>query len=582
MNHILSTLKKHVVKTFTAVLMLLGLLAWQQGWLSPAVEVKYKTVKLDKGTVTATVSASGTITPVSSVQVGSQVSGQMKAVLADFNTEVKAGQIIARIDPEIFEYRVRQAQADVDSARAQQLVAQSTLSARMADLSRAQVNFIEANADAARKTLLFNKQFISSAERDKANSLVKTQEEDLKTAKANIDVAQAQVKSAESTIKQRLAGLDSAKADLSRTVIKSPVDGIVIKRSIENGQTVAASLSSPELFVIAKNLRDMQVETAIDESDIGKIKPGMKATFTVDAFNSRTFTGEVSQVRKAAQTVQNVVTYIAVISFSNTDGVLLPGMTANARVVISERSNALRVANAALRFKPTIVEDKALDKSSNKPSTGPVPSSTANAAGGGPAGASGSDFGGAASSPRSDNNLRTGSNVGVGSGAGSSPGAGGLRQYRDRLEKELALNEAQKKQLDSIYAGMRDRFTAVRDLPEELRPKAMSNIRADLREQTLAILSATQKTLFEAINAEITASRSNGTTGTSRAQLWVLDPTTGKPKSVAVRIGVSDGSMTEIVNAPDALKEGMDVLSGVQSSQNSKSPANSSLPRSPF
>ncbi len=557
MNTLWAFCKKRWLWLMTAIALLLGGAAWQQGWLSPKAEVKYKTVKLDKGTITATVSASGTITPVSSVQVGSQVSGQIKELRVDFNSEVKAGQIIARIDPEIFEYRVRQAQADVDSARAQQLVAQSTLSARRADLSRAEVNFIEAKSDAQRKQTLFEKQFISSADRDKSASLVKTQEEDLKTARANIAVAEAQVKSAESTTKQRVAGLDSAKGDLGRTIIKSPVDGIVIKRSIETGQTVAASLSAPELFVIAKNLRDMQVETAIDESDIGKIRTGMRATFTVDAFSGRSFSGEVSQVRKAAQTVQNVVTYIAVISFSNTDGVLLPGMTANARIVINERTDVLRVANAALRFKPAAADDKPGDKAGS---------------------ANSSSAGSSAAAPRPQG--QPGAGGGQGAGGPGGPG-GALRAYRERLEKEVAMTDAQKKQLEDLYAGMRDRFAAIRDLPEDVRPKAMANIRSDLREKTAAMLTAEQKPKFEAINAEIDAARSAGGGGApARGKLWVLDEV-GKPKSIDIRTGASDGSLTEILNPPDTLKAGAEVLSGVQAAGSAK-PAAGGMPRSPF
>jgi HlyD family secretion protein len=542
MNGFIAFCKKRWLWLAAAALLIAGGSAWTQGWLAPKTEIKYKTVKLDKGLITATVSASGTINPVSSVTIGSQVSGQMKAVLADFNTEVKAGQIIARIDPEIFEYRVRQAQADVDSARAQQLVAQSTLSARRADLSRAEVNFGEAKSDVVRKRTLFDKQFISSADLDKANSLVKTVEEDLKTAQANIAVAQAQVKSAESSTKQKIAGLDSAKGDLSRTVITSPVSGVVIKRSIEVGQTVAASLSAPELFVIAKNLQDMQVDTAIDESDIGKIKPGMKATFTVDAFAGRSFTGEVSQVRKAAQTVQNVVTYIAVIAFSNTDGVLLPGMTANVRVVTNERTNVLRVPNAALRFKPAGADEKVADKPS--PSAAPT---TANA------------------QPT----------------VGGTGGGGALRAYRERLEKDLALTESQKKQLDDMNAGMRERYAAVRDLPEELRPKAMANIRADAREKTAAMLTAEQKPKFDAINAELAAARQASSGTPARAKLWVLDET-GKPKAIDVRTGTTDGTVTEIINPAETVKEGLEVLAGVQTA-NSKAPTSSGgPPRSPF
>ena len=183
-------------------------------------------------------------------------------------------------------------------------------------------------------------------------------------------VTNAQVKSAQASVAQRESSLAQARIDLARTKITSPVNGIVIKRSIEKGQTVAASLSSPELFVIAQNLQDMQVDASIDESDVGKIRTGQKATFTVDAFAGQTFEGEVRQVRKAAQTVANVVTYTAVIGFSNNGGRLLPGMTANVRVITEARENVLKVANAALRMKIAGVEPAALPAAGTGAGTG--------------------------------------------------------------------------------------------------------------------------------------------------------------------------------------------------------------------
>jgi HlyD family secretion protein len=282
----------------------------------------------------------------------------------------------------------------------------------------------------------------------------------------------------------------------------------------------------------------------------------MKATFTVDAFSGRSFSGEVTQVRKAAQTVQNVVTYVAVIAFSNTDGVLLPGMTANVRVVINERSNVLRVPNAALRFKPVgVTEAKPADKPADKPSAVPIIPAVGSALGASSGGSQGAQGGGG--------------------GAGAA-----LRAYRERLEKELQLTDAQKKQLDDLYSGMRERFAAVRDLPEDLRPKAIGNIRADLREKTGALLTPEQKLKFETINAEIAAARQTGGGPPGRAKLWVLDET-GKPKPIDIRTGTSDGSMTEIVNPPETLKEGLEILSGLQSA-NSKSPTAGGMPRSPF
>jgi HlyD family secretion protein len=205
---------------------------------------------------------------------------------------------------------------------------------------------------------------LALSERDKARALVNTSQEALKAAQAQVGVAQAQVSAARATVAQRDAAMAQARIDLARTRISSPVNGIVVKRTIERGQTVASSLQSPELFIIAKNLADMQVDAAIDESDVGRVQPGQKARFTVDAFPGQTFEGEVRQVRKAALNVANVVTYVAVIGFSNADGRLMPGMTANVRVVTDQRSAVLHVPNAALRLRiagtepPAVAPDK--------------------------------------------------------------------------------------------------------------------------------------------------------------------------------------------------------------------------------
>ena len=318
-----------------------------------------RTAKVERGTLTATVAASGTLAATVQVQVSSQVSGQIREVLADFNSEVKKGQVIARIDPETFEYRVRQAQADVDAAQAQVGVQQATLASRRADLSRATINLEEAKRDLDRKNELVERNFISPAERDKAKSIYRALEQDVVTANAQIDLAQAQLRNAGSTVQQREALLASARVDLGRTIIRAPVDGVVIKRSIEPGQTVAVSLAAPELFLIAQNLRDMQVEVSIDEAEVSRLRVGQKTTFTVDAFPGRTFSGLVTQVRKAALNVQNVITYTAVVSADNESLVLLPGMTANVRVITDVRENVLKVPNAALRFKPPGMVDPA-------------------------------------------------------------------------------------------------------------------------------------------------------------------------------------------------------------------------------
>ena len=342
-------------KTYVVVgILALGLLAGGAWWWThqgASEAVQYRTAPLSRGTLQASVAASGAVNPVSQVSVGTQVSGQIRDLLVDFNSEVKAGQLLAQIDPETFEYRVRSAQADVDAARAAVLTAQANQIAAQTQVSRAQVDLDEARRDFDRKQSLVEKQFIAQSEADKARALVNTSVEALKAVQAQVGVAQAQVKAAQANVAQRDAALAQARVDLARTRITSPVDGIVIKRAIERGQTVASSLQSPELFVIAKNLSDMQVDAAIDESDVGRLKAGQKASFTVDAFPGQTFEGEIRQVRKAAQNVANVVTYVAVVGFSNVGERLLPGMTANVRVVTDQRDNVLKAPNAALRMR---------------------------------------------------------------------------------------------------------------------------------------------------------------------------------------------------------------------------------------
>jgi HlyD family secretion protein len=258
-----------------------------------AADVQYRTGKIERGALQAAVSASGAVSPVTQVTVGTQVSGQIKDLYVDFNDEVKAGQLLAVIDPETFEYRVRSAQADVDAARAAVLTAQANVMASRAQVSRAQTDLAEARRTHERNLMLAGKQFIAQSEADRSGALVNTSVEAVKAAEAQLGVTDAQVKSAQASVAQREAALAQARVDLARTRITSPVNGIVIKRAIEKGQTVAASLQSPELFIIARNLRDMQVEASIDEADVGRIRTGQKAGFTVDAFPGQSFEGQI-------------------------------------------------------------------------------------------------------------------------------------------------------------------------------------------------------------------------------------------------------------------------------------------------
>lgn len=344
-------MNKQRIGAAAVLVALLAAGAWWWTQQSGTGRVEYRTAAITRGNLQATVAASGAVSPVAQVSVGTQVSGQIRDVLVDFNSEVKAGQLIAQIDPETFEYRVRSAQADVDAARAAVLTAQANALAAQTQVSRAQVDLDEARRDSDRKQNLAEKQFIATSEADKARALVNTSLEAMKSVQAQVGVAQAQVKTAQANVAQREAALAQARIDLARTRITSPVNGIVIKRTIERGQTVASSLQAPELFVIAQNLSDMQVDAAIDESDVGRLQTGQKASFTVDAFPGQTFEGSIRQVRKAATNVANVVTYVAIVGFKNEGGKLLPGMTANVRVITDQRDKALKVPNAALRMR---------------------------------------------------------------------------------------------------------------------------------------------------------------------------------------------------------------------------------------
>lgn len=334
--------------------LLLAVLAWigYGYWNGRNAAPEYRTARVERGTISASVSASGTLNPVVQVQVGSQVSGQLRDVLVDFNSPVKRGQLIAHIDPQAFETRVRQAQADLDAALAQVMTQKANQAAQRAALAKAELELATAGRDLERKRRLVAQGYMSDAERENAQAALDAAHEQVNTVKAQGAVAEAGARSAQAVVKQREAALAQARIDLARTEIRAPVDGVVIKRSVERGQTVAASLQAPELFVIAESLSDMQVEAAIDESEIGRLREGQTASFTVDAFPGREYEGMVRQIRLAAQNVSNVVTYTVVIRAANPRRELLPGMTANVRVVTDARDGALKVPNAALRFRP--------------------------------------------------------------------------------------------------------------------------------------------------------------------------------------------------------------------------------------
>ena len=282
------------------------------------------TAAVTRGDVVAKVDATGTLAPVTTVQVGSQVSGTIKALHADYNSEVEKGQVVAELDPSLFQTQVEQARATLIKAES--------------DVDRAKVDVDDSTAKARRAEELFDQKLISR--------------NDLETAQATAMQAQASFKSGQAQVTQARAMLNQNQVNLGHTIITAPIDGIVISRSVDVGQTVAASMSAPTLFVIAQDLAHMQVSASIDEADIGRIAQGQPVTFRVDAYPTQTFRGIVSQVRLEPKTDQNVVSYTTMIDVPNEDLKLKPGMTANVTVQIAMNEDVLRVPNAALRFRP--------------------------------------------------------------------------------------------------------------------------------------------------------------------------------------------------------------------------------------
>lgn len=531
---------------------------------------KYRTARLERGPLTAAVSATGNLNAVITVQVGSQVSGQIRELFADFNSVVKKGQLVARIDPEIFEAKVNQAKGELDAAQATVLNqmaqvekaraevenAKSALAEAKAQTAKALVAVVDARRDFDRKSELLRKELIAKSELDTSQAAhdsaaaqlesTRAKEQSLgagiSSAQAQLRVTEAMLKSAQATVEQKKATLRQAQVDLEHTRITAPVDGVVVSRAVDVGQTVAASLQAPVLFTIAQDLTKMQVETSVDEADIGRIKLEDRATFTVDAFPGETFAGVVTQIRKAALIVQNVVTYTVVVAVSNPGGKLLPGMTANVKLVFAEKPDVLKVPNAALRFRP------------------------AGAEGGGGAGA-GRGGGGGGGGASAGGGAREGAGGGGGEGGGSAGGGGGggrLEQMRERLVSTYKLNEQQQQKLDAILQDARGQFAGLQGLPDQERQARIQKNRAATRAKIREILTPEQRARYDAD----TASAGGGGTGTGRAampgRVWIQGPD-GKPQAVQVMLGISDGQNTEVVRGE--LKEGQEVLTGLVGAQ---------------
>ena len=312
------------VKYIILILALIGIPCVIYGLIDKKNEPGYRTVKLERGDIASTILATGTLNPVILVQVGSQISGNIKGLYADFNSVVKKNQVIARIDSMLLKAEVEKARANYKAA--------------LANVEKAKVIVTDTRRTLNRYKALIKENLVSQS--------------DVDTAQTNYDSAVAQIEVVRAQVDQTRSTLDFSRTRLDYAIIRSPVDGIVLSRNVDVGQTVAASFQAPTLFTIARDLTEMQVNTSVDEADIGRVEVGQEVTFTVDAYPSEVFKGRVSQIRNAPQVVQNVVTYDVIIEVENLELKLKPGMTANVSIVVAEKRNVLSIPNAALRFRP--------------------------------------------------------------------------------------------------------------------------------------------------------------------------------------------------------------------------------------
>lgn len=334
--------------------------------------MQYYTAKVERGDVVQVVQATGTINALTTVQVGSQVSGIIAELSADFNSKVKKGDIIARIDPSILNTRLLQAEADLENARANIKALEAQIDTQRADVQaakatvdRTQAQLTEAKLNWDRTEELFKQGVIAASQRDTVKATYDGQHAALRVSVAQLAQSEARLKQmmaqldqAKAQMKQRQAAAEAARVDLGHTIIRAPIDGTVIARNVDVGQTVAASLQAPTLFVIAQDLTKMQVYAKTDESDVGKIRVGAMATFRVDSFPRDTFRGRVTQVRMNATMVQNVVTYDTIIEFDNPEQKLFPGMTAYVTIPTEWARDVVKIPNGALRFKPDLPADE--------------------------------------------------------------------------------------------------------------------------------------------------------------------------------------------------------------------------------
>jgi HlyD family secretion protein len=481
------------------------------------------TAPTTRGDIVDAVGATGTLQAVTTVLVGSQVSGNISWLGADFNSIVKKGQVIARVEPSVFEAQLQQARANLAQTRANLTKAQS-------DLERTRVQLVDAQQKYARAKELASRSLLPQSELDAAKIAVDT-------AEAMVASQQATVAQAQAGVAQSQAAVNQNQVNLDHTVIAAPIDGIVTQRSVDVGQTVAASMQAPTLFVIAADLTKMQVNANIDEADVGRIRPGQHVTFHVDAYPTETFEGTVSQVRLQPVVVQNVTTYGTVIDVPNPQLKLKPGMTANVKVEIAKRTAVLRVPNAALRFRPTAEVFAALNQT-----VPPEAGGSRGSRSGQPRAATGTTGEQPPAPATGHAGDAQGSSTRAQEQNGRGPGRSGQGNFDPARMMERFKNMPPDEQQQFI-ARMKDRG---RDT------SAFEAAKAPAAPDTKKAIAPGGAQTIDALFAPLPVTESRG-----RAWLFINH----RLKPVNMRLGISDGSNTEILSGE--LQENMEVVTGV-------------------
>lgn len=500
-------------------------------------ENAYRLAKAERGEIVALVSATGTINPTTTVIVGSQLSGQVVEILADYNSNVKAGQIVARLNSDQIRARLDAARADLEQMRANRKVQEGQIEKVRADTDKARAAQADMESQVARNEALLadterafqrqaelrTKGFAAESTFETARATRDAQQASLNSSKAQVNsakasiaslgadlqVAQANLAAVTAQIAQREAAVRQIEVDLRNTDIKSPVNGVVVQRNVELGQTVAASLQAPELFRIAEDLRQMEIAANIDETDVGRVRPGQRATFTVNAYPGRSFEGRVKQVRLGSQTVQNVVIYSTIVSIENPLLELLPGMTANLRIETDRRENVVKIPNAALRWRPPAIASEA-------PAGAAAPAVAE--------GGQGSRAGGTANNRAS------------------------LTELVEALTSEVRLTPDQVRQIETAVADLRGAFTSGTGGADDAatRRERARNARQNAEDKIAGVLTPEQRTKFDEIKKRLAEGGRGGQSG----RVFVVGGD-GKPQGVTVRIGATDGGVTEIVSGLD-------------------------------